>query len=85
MRQIQAAATATGSLSKVGCMFSGDQFINGKEAIARICKIYPQALSRVMEGAAVCQVSKEFHTPLLFIRAKCDVAVVQSGVYFDKL
>ena len=84
VRQIQAAATATGLTSKVGLIVSGDQFINGKEAIARILKIYPQALASEMEGAAVGQVAKEFHTPFVVIRAMSDVADEQSGVDFDK-
>ena len=70
--------------SKVGLIVSGDQFINGKEAIARILKIYPQALASEMEGAAVGQVAKEFHTPFVVIRAMSDVADEQSGVDFDK-
>lgn len=84
VRQIQAAATATGLTSKVGLIVSGDQFTNGKEAIARILKIYPQALASEMEGAAVGQVAKEFHTPFVVIRAMSDVADEQSGVDFDK-
>ncbi|KAB1968497.1 MULTISPECIES: 5'-methylthioadenosine/adenosylhomocysteine nucleosidase [Lacticaseibacillus] len=82
--QIQTAAAATGLTHKVGLIVSGDQFINGKEAIARILKTYPQALASEMEGAAVGQVAKEFHTPFVVIRAMSDVADEQSGVDFDK-
>ncbi|BAN74304.1 MULTISPECIES: 5'-methylthioadenosine/adenosylhomocysteine nucleosidase [Lacticaseibacillus] len=82
--QIQTAAAATGLTPKVGLIVSGDQFINGKEAIARILKTYPQALASEMEGAAVGQVAKEFHTPFVVIRAMSDVADEQSGVDFDK-
>ncbi|WP_080958072.1 MULTISPECIES: 5'-methylthioadenosine/adenosylhomocysteine nucleosidase [Lacticaseibacillus] len=82
--QIQTAAAATGLTPKVGLIVSGDQFINGKEAIARILKTYPQALASEMEGAAVGQLAKEFHTPFVVIRAMSDVADEQSGVDFDK-
>lgn len=82
--QIQTAAAATGLTPKVGLIVSGDQFINGKEAIARILKTYPQALASEMEGAAVGQVAKEFHTPFVVIRAMSDVADEQSRVDFDK-
>lgn len=82
--KIQAAASTTGLASKVGLIVTGDKFVNGQDAIAAILKIYPQALASEMEGAAIGQVAKEFHTPFVVIRAMSDVADEQSGVDFDK-
>lgn len=84
VRQITAAATATGLTYKVGLIVSGELFINGQEAIARILKIYPTALASEMEGAAVGQVAQELLTPFVVIRDMSDVADEQSGVDFEQ-
>jgi len=84
VEKIAAAATAVDLPSKVGLIVTGDQFVASQDKIAQIKKIYPEALSCEMEGAAIGQVATQFKTPFVVIRAMSDVGDEDAGVTFDE-
>lgn len=67
-----------------GLICSGDAFINGAEPLARIRRIFPNAIAVEMEAAAVGHVCHQFGTPFVVVRAISDVADQQSHMNFDQ-
>lgn len=67
-----------------GLICSGDAFINGAEPLARIRKIFPQAVAVEMEAAAIGHVCHQFSTPFVVVRAISDVADRESHLSFDE-
>ena len=59
---------------RVGLLCTGDQFVSGEEAVAKILKHFPQALACDMESAAVAQTCYRYNTPFLSMRLISDVA-----------
>ncbi len=57
-----------------GLICTGDQFISGKEPVAKILHHFPQALACDMESAAMAQVCYRYHVPFLSMRLISDVA-----------
>ncbi|MBR4682918.1 MAG: 5'-methylthioadenosine/adenosylhomocysteine nucleosidase [Elusimicrobiaceae bacterium] len=62
-----------------GLICTGDQFISGKESIAKILHHFPQALACDMESAAIAQVCYRYHVPFLSMRLISDVAGKESS------
>lgn len=84
VQRIEQAAHETDLNTHVGLIVTGDQFISSTPAIAKIKKIYPDALASEMEGAAIGQVATQFKLPFVVIRAMSDVGDEDAGVSFDK-
>ena len=61
-----------------GLVVSGDAFINGSVALAKIRHNFPQAVAVEMEATAVAHVCHNFGTPFVVVRAISDVADQQS-------
>ncbi|MBM6940304.1 5'-methylthioadenosine/adenosylhomocysteine nucleosidase [Limosilactobacillus coleohominis] len=78
------AGEKTGLNIEKGLIVSGDQFVASKEAIEKIKKFFPDALSAEMEGAAVGQVANDHHVPYVVVRAMSDTADEDAGVSFDE-
>lgn len=78
------AGEQTGLTIKQGLIVSGDQFIAGQDAIQRILRHFPDALSSEMEGAAVGQVATDHHVPYVVVRAMSDTGDEGAGVSFDE-
>ncbi|WP_024625010.1 5'-methylthioadenosine/adenosylhomocysteine nucleosidase [Lactiplantibacillus fabifermentans] len=84
VKQIIAAAEATGLNAKTGLIVSGDQFIASQAQIKQILTHFPDAMSSEMEGAAIGQACHQFNTPYVVIRAMSDVGDEDAGVTFDE-
>ncbi|RKQ41324.1 5'-methylthioadenosine/S-adenosylhomocysteine nucleosidase [Enterobacter sp. R1(2018)] len=67
-----------------GLVISGDAFINGSVALAKIRHNFPQAVAVEMEATAVAHVCHSFGTPFVVVRAISDVADQQSHLSFDE-
>ncbi|WP_435955172.1 5'-methylthioadenosine/S-adenosylhomocysteine nucleosidase [Dryocola sp. BD626] len=67
-----------------GLVVSGDAFINGSVALAKIRHNFPQAVAVEMEATAVAHVCHSFGTPFVVVRAISDVADQQSHLSFDE-
>ena len=78
------AGEQTGLTIKQGLIVSGDQFIAGQDAIQRILRHFPDALSSALEGAAVGQVATDHQVPYVVVRAMSDTGDEGAGVSFDE-
>ena len=67
-----------------GLVVSGDAFINGSVALAKIRHNFPQAVAVEMEATAVAHVCHNFGTPFVVVRAISDVADQQSHLSFEE-
>lgn len=67
-----------------GLICSGDTFVNGEAAIARIRQDFPQVVAVEMEAASIAQVCHAFGVPFVVIRAISDVADKESHLSFDE-
>lgn len=66
-----------------GLVVSGDAFINGSDALARIRSHFPQAIAVEMEATAIGHVCHNFGVPFVVVRAISDVADQQSHLSFE--
>src|SRR5262249_2854977 len=57
-----------------GLIVSGDRFVNGHDAVARLRADLPDALAIEMEGAAVAQVCHDYGVPCAVVRTISDSA-----------
>lgn len=67
-----------------GLICSGDEFVNGAEAIAKIRADFPTVAAVEMEAAAIAQVCHAFNVPFVVVRAISDVADKESHLSFDE-
>lgn len=67
-----------------GLVVSGDAFINGGDALARIRSTFPQAVAVEMEATAIGHVCHQFAVPFVVVRAISDVADQASHLSFDE-
>lgn len=67
-----------------GLIVSGDAFINGSVALAKIRHNFPQAVAVEMEATAIGHVCHNFNTPFVVVRAISDVADQQSHLSFEE-
>lgn len=81
---LASAGEKTGLAIEKGLIVSGDQFVAGKDAIAKIKHYFPDALSAEMEGAAVGQVATDHDVPYVVVRAMSDTGDEEAGVSFDE-
>ncbi|GAA0442797.1 5'-methylthioadenosine/S-adenosylhomocysteine nucleosidase [Lentibacillus halophilus] len=68
---------------KKGLIATGDSFMDNADRIAFVRERFPDLLAAEMEAAAIAQVSYQYQTPFVVIRALSDVAGKQSSVSFD--
>lgn len=69
--------------SVVGQIGTGDSFMEDSERIALIRGKFPTIIAAEMEAAAIAQVSFQYKTPFVIIRALSDIAGEESTVSFD--
>ncbi|WP_373841664.1 5'-methylthioadenosine/adenosylhomocysteine nucleosidase [Limosilactobacillus sp.] len=81
---LEKAGKQTGLNIKRGLIVSGDQFVASRDAIAKILRYFPDALSSEMEGAAVGQVATDHDVPYVVVRAMSDTGDEDAGVSFDE-
>ena len=67
-----------------GLVISGDAFINGSVALAKIRHNFPKAIAVEMEATAIAHVCHNFGTPFVVVRAISDVADQQSHLSFEE-
>lgn len=67
-----------------GLIVSGDSFINGSVALAKIRHNFPDAIAVEMEAAAIAHVCHNFAVPFVVVRAISDVADQQSHLSFEE-
>lgn len=67
-----------------GLIVSGDQFVQGGDALMNIQQSFPQALACEMESAAVAQTAFVLQVPCLIIRAISDLANEKANISFDE-
>ncbi|MDF7667725.1 5'-methylthioadenosine/S-adenosylhomocysteine nucleosidase [Orbaceae bacterium ESL0727] len=68
----------------LGAIGSGDAFINGKTALAKIKTTFPDAVAVEMEAAAIGHVCWLFAIPFVVVRAISDNGDSESAVDFDE-
>lgn len=73
-RRLHDAAAGAGARVLTGDVATGDRFIHGPEAAARLRALVPTAACVEMEGAAVAQVCHAFGVPLAVCRIISDKA-----------
>lgn len=82
---IEKAKESTKSINikhHLGSIISGDSFINQKEKIFELKKLFPQAVGVEMEAAAVGQIAFLYNKPYLIVRAISDKANSEATVDF---
>lgn len=67
-----------------GLICSGDLFVNGADAIAKIRQDFPTVAAVEMEAASIAQVCHAFDIPFVVVRAISDVADKESHLSFDE-
>lgn len=67
-----------------GLICSGDLFVNGADAIAKIRQDFPTVAAVEMEAASIAQVCYAFDIPFVVVRAISDVADKESHLSFDE-
>ncbi|MDG6895650.1 5'-methylthioadenosine/adenosylhomocysteine nucleosidase [Volucribacter amazonae] len=58
--------------AKLGLICSGDSFVQGGDALAKIKQYFPEAIAVEMEAAAIAQVCYMFNVPFVVVRAISD-------------
>jgi adenosylhomocysteine nucleosidase len=76
------AARGRGATLHRGLIISGDQFVNGAGAVARLRRDLPDALAIEMEGAAAAQVCHDYGMPFATFRTVSDAADDSAHVDF---
>ncbi|MFZ3576460.1 5'-methylthioadenosine/S-adenosylhomocysteine nucleosidase [Virgibacillus sp. DJP39] len=83
---VSIALNVANSLSvtaKEGIIATADTFMSDLNHVKRIKEIFPSMIAAEMEAAAVAQVSYQYNTPFVVIRALSDIAGKESSVSFD--
>ncbi|WP_040976568.1 5'-methylthioadenosine/adenosylhomocysteine nucleosidase [Necropsobacter massiliensis] len=78
------AAEHQGLRVTFGLICSGDSFIHGGEALARIKADFPQVMAVEMEAAAIAQVCHAFALPFVVVRAVSDAGDGAAGMSFEE-
>lgn len=77
------AAEELGINYEVGVIATGDSFMEETTRVEATRKRFPQMLAAEMEAAAIAQVSYQYDTPFVIIRALSDIAGKDSSISFD--
>lgn len=80
----QKECQSAGFNAVLGLVCSGDQFINGADAITTIRQHFPTVAAVEMEAAAIAQTCHAFNVPFVVVRAISDVADKESHLSFDE-
>lgn len=68
---------------KEGIIATGDSFMEDAERVAFVREQFPSMIAAEMEAASIAQVSYQYQTPFVIIRALSDIAGKDSSVSFD--
>ena len=86
-RLIELALEATQQISSckavTGLIATGDSFMQDESKVNFIRGKFPEMIAAEMEAAAIAQVSYQYDTPFVVIRALSDIAGKESSVSFD--
>ena len=66
-----------------GLIATGDSFMNDAERVQFVRGKFPELQASEMEAAAIAQVSHQFGTPFIVIRALSDIAGKESNISFE--
>ncbi|SUC10190.1 5'-methylthioadenosine/S-adenosylhomocysteine nucleosidase [Pasteurella canis] len=77
-------ALAQGHNVKRGLICSGDSFINGGEALAKIKVDFPNVMAVEMEATAIAQVCHAFNLPFVVVRAISDGGDGEANMSFEE-
>jgi adenosylhomocysteine nucleosidase len=66
-----------------GLLLSGDQFIGTADVLNHLKSEFPEALFVEMEGAAVAQICRDYHVPLIMFRSISDKANDSAHIDFN--
>ncbi|SPY32326.1 5'-methylthioadenosine/S-adenosylhomocysteine nucleosidase [Pasteurella canis] len=77
-------ALAQGHNVKRGLICSGDSFINGGEALAKIKVDFPNVMAVEMEATAIAQVCHAFNLPFVVVRAISDGGDGKANMSFEE-
>lgn len=69
---------------ETGIIGSGDVFMENKERVHTVRKLFPTMLAAEMEGAAIAQVCYQYEVPFVVIRSLSDIAGKKSSLSFDE-
>lgn len=84
IEQAKACLRALNLATHFGVIGTGDSFMSDQEKVETIKKNFPDLLAAEMEAAAIAQVSYQYDTPFIVIRALSDIAGKESSVSFDE-
>ncbi len=84
IERVANTAKAQGLAYHFGLIASGDCFVNGGEALARIKQHFPDVQAVEMEAAAIAQVCHAFNVPFVVIRAISDSGDGSANISFDE-
>jgi adenosylhomocysteine nucleosidase len=68
---------------EVGLIATGDSFMEDESKVDFVREKFPEMIAAEMEAAAIAQVSHQYDTPFVMIRALSDVAGKDSSITFD--
>jgi len=68
---------------EVGLIATGDSFMEEVRKVTHAKENFPHMLAAEMEAAAIAQVSYQYDTPFVIIRALSDIAGKNSSISFD--
>ncbi|TDQ57027.1 adenosylhomocysteine nucleosidase [Mesocricetibacter intestinalis] len=77
-------ARAQGHRVQFGLICSGDSFIHGGEALARIKNDFPEVIAVEMEAAAIAQTCHGFNVPFVVVRAISDGGDGKAEMSFEE-
>ncbi|AKD38509.1 5'-methylthioadenosine/S-adenosylhomocysteine nucleosidase [Pasteurella multocida subsp. multocida OH4807] len=80
----ESSAQALGHHVERGLICSGDSFINGGEALAKIKVDFPSVVAVEMEATAIAQVCHVFHVPFVVVRAISDASDGEASMSFEE-
>lgn len=69
---------------KAGLIATGDAFMNQPEKIRLVQERFPDLIAMEMEAAAIAQVSYQYNTPFIIVRALSDIAGEEAPMSFDQ-
>lgn len=69
---------------EIGLIATGDSFMEEEAKVATAQERFPDMIATEMEAAAIAQVSHQYETPFVIIRALSDIAGKDSSVSFDE-
>lgn len=84
IEQAKACLNALNLPTHFGVIGTGDSFMNDSTRVSALKESFPKVIAAEMEAAAIAQVSYQYQTPFVVIRALSDIAGKESNVSFEE-